>query len=122
MLDLGIGDWKLVVGKKNDGFLFISYTPTTIPQLPVPRISSVQTVSSLGIGGGFSNNLRTVKNLIRSAMCVTDRFITNSYQAYTTSFTPIFGSVFNQLNPVLVNTFHTTNKDNEFLYKLIIIN
>lgn len=82
----------------------------------------VKTVRGLGIVGGFNRNLRTAKTLTNQVLCVTSGFIANSYSTCATGFTLVFRSVSNQLTLALVNTFHTTNKDNEILYKLITIN
>ena len=85
-------------------------------------VDCVEAVFRLGIVGGFNNNLRTAKTLVNTVLCVTDRFMTIFYEGCTTGSALVFGSVINQLNTALVNTIHTTNKDNEILYKLITIN
>lgn len=82
----------------------------------------VQTVSSLSKVGGLSNNLHTVEFTINSRLCSIWQFITNSCTAFATSFAPLFDTSLYQLNGRLIPAIHSTNKNNEILYKLITIN
>lgn len=116
MLKLGNNDRGLVVRN----MCFVSYSSTTIPQLLVNN--SVQAVFILGKYRELSNNLHTGAVAIFDSLCLTSSFITSFYTTFTTTFTLLFGSTFNLLGLLLMPTIHTTNKNNEILYKLITIN
>lgn len=84
--------------------------------------SCVQAVLKLGKDGVLSNNLRTAMSTTNEGLCLTRQFITNQCTAFASSFTPLFGNYFNPLGVALIPRFHSTNNNNEILYKLITIN
>ena len=82
----------------------------------------VQAVTSLGKVGVFSNKFRTALVTTNYRLCLTSQFITNSYTAFATIFAPLFDTRLCLLNSRLIHALHSSNKNNEILYKLITIN
>ena len=82
----------------------------------------VKAVLSMGKVSVFSNSLRTAVMVVNKHLCLTGRFITISYSAFTSVFALIISTTFSQLNSLFMPIIHSTNKNNEILYKLITIN
>ena len=82
----------------------------------------VQAVFSLGKAVVLTNKLLAEANPLNNSLCLSDRFITNSCTGFTTSFTLVFNRALSLLNDRLIPAIHSTNKNNEILYKLITIN
>ena len=97
--------------------------PYSIFHLPYSMFNKcVQAVFSLGKDGGLSNNLRTAVLVINESLCSTRQFITNQCTAFASSFAPLFDTSLYPLNNRLIHSLHSSNKNNEILYKLITIN
>ncbi len=113
MLELEDRSWKIEVGISTHSKFEIRNSMFN---------KCVQAVFILGKGGVLSNSLRTAVFVINESLCSTRQFITNQCTAFATSFAPLFDASLYPLSGRLIPAIHSTNKNNEILYKLITIN
>lgn len=79
-------------------------------------------VNILVIISCISGVLNGLKNAVLFVVCVSGRFVNFFWTAFTTTFAPFFGKIFNLLYLTFMPIIHTTNKSDNILYKLIINN
>lgn len=85
-------------------------------------LGCVKQVLILVIGGRINYGQNSRTSFSNIGLCVSGGFMNLFHKAFTTVFTPLFDELFNLLRVLFMPNIHTTNKDNNILYKLIITN